>query len=529
MASEEQNDEPSCSYIYDKAISEIAERFRKYRKVIALNINPDELYSYMCEEELIAPEEFDCSSSTKEKTEVLLNAVETKGGDAYIIFIHNCLEQEKEHLGHSYVANLLLGKAFSPESLRKSERFKKLFRRNRVYLEKHINVDTLRSHLNEEGLLTSSEHETLLMPKTSKEKSSLLLNWLETKGPNGPLLFVKCLRNETEHNAHKEIIELVESEDDCEKDSAVVRRKRKAPQVLNSRCKIQCFYRKQIHASGVIISQEYLTVVKEIHTLQYSGEYKAAIVKVNEYKASGNTEFYIALLCRNWYAYVCNKASPEEVKRMVEEAMKLLEGVKNENRAILESRLQWMLSKHSWYSDNKEMAKEYIDKSLEIQTAYNVAPGEDTLITFYSKACTLLDTLSENWSPRDAAIARNFIERANDSAMQGETDFGLYLDHHLIRLAQLCLRSSPDHPGVCTDLNDLEEADSTLNQIDEDGLSPRTKCLYYITRCDYYRNMAQESEAVDYANMAHKIAQDSQFGTELASVEKRFQALGISV
>ena len=81
------------------------------------------------------------------------------------------------------------------------------------------------------------------------------------------------------------------------------------------------------------------------------------------------------------YAYVSCCKSSEDIHEMVEDAMKALQTVNNDNRAILESRYEWMLSKFYWYMNDKQKAQYHIHQSMLIQTVNQVAPGEDTLIT----------------------------------------------------------------------------------------------------------------------------------------------------
>ena len=71
--------------------------------------------------------------------------------------------------------------------------------------------------------------------------------------------------------------------------------------------------------------------------------------------------------CRNihglQYAGNCKVAkSSEDIHEMVEDAMKSLQTVNNDNRAILESRCEWMLSKFYWYMNDKQKAQYHIDQ-----------------------------------------------------------------------------------------------------------------------------------------------------------------------
>ena len=280
------------------------------------------------------------------------------------------------------------------------------------------------------------------MPMTRQNKVSFVLSLLETKGPTAHLLFVKCLEQNSENPSHKDLLHLFDIT------TEVHMLKRKATvQLQAARTVVSKFIPRQAKAHGIIVSLTYLEAVEKIHGLQYKGKCEAAIIEVEAYKSAGEVELYVALMCRNWYAYVNCHKSPKEIDNMVEDAMKSLQAVESDNRAILESRCKWMLSKYYWYMNDKKKAQHHIDESMLIQAAYQVAPGEDTLLTHYGKACTLLDTLAEQWSSTVAGWARKLIQNANDFAV--ESDYGLYLSHHCIRLAQISLRSSPQCPGVC--------------------------------------------------------------------------------
>ena len=509
----------------------IARRLKQHRSEISKNINPEELYNCMCEEGVAETElmeiVYDHNESRAAKVEAILNAIETNGKPNAFVQFADCANKEKQHLGHPYIAKLLLGEEI-PMSMRDDMKtsaiYKKQFVRSIKTLMCNINIEALLPSLFAKGLLTSDEWERLTTPVTSmtrQDKVSFVFRLLETKGPTAHLLFVNCLEEpkDNENPSHKELLELFSVVD---KDHTL---KRKQFTCTATSVKLVRHTPTQTKAHGIIVSQIYLEAVETIHELQYSGNCKAAIIEVEAYKSAGEVELYVALMCRNWYAYVNCHKSPQEIDDMVEDAMKSLQTVDNDNRAILESRCEWMLSKYYWYMNDKKKAQYHIDESLLIQTANQVAPGEDTLLTHYGKACTLLDTLAEHWSPRVASYARKLIQNANDFAVDG--NYGLYLSHHCIRLAQISLHSSPQCPGVCDNPSDLQEAASTLCSVNGDGLSPRTKCLFYITYSDLYRNMGDHEQALNYVQMAHSIAESSSFDTELKSIEKRFDALKV--
>ena len=464
--------------------------------------------------------------SRKHKAKVLLKAVESK--PKALVQFARYVEKDREHLGHSYVAKLLLGKEFSTSmhcDIIISARYKEKCREGIDTIMRNLNVDDLTPLLYKKGLLTSDEFDKLVNSQaimTREEKCHFVIHLLQTKGPIAHLLFVQCLEQaESENSSHKELLQLF----DVTQNICLSKRKAAEQTACSTTSKLLRYTPRQAKAHGVLLSQTYLEAVENIHGLQYAGNCKAAIIKVEEYKSAGKVELYVALMCRNWYAYVNCCKSSEDIHEMVEDAMKSLQTVNNDNRAILESRCEWMLSKFYWYKNDKQKAQYHIDQSMLIQTVNQVAPGEDTLLTHCGKACTLLDRLAEQWCPRIAKDARRLIQNANDFAVSG--DYGLYLSHHCIRLAQISLRSSPQCPGVCSDSSDLEEAAYTLDSVDVDSLSPRTKCLFYITYSDYHRNKSNHQGALDCVEKAHSIAQSSGFNTELKSIEKRFDALKV--
>ena len=512
----------------------IRERLKQHRREIIQSINPDELVHDHAMHELLG---FDLvedvvrgDRSARKKAEMILHTIESQDNSALLRFVQ-CLESEHDHLGHAFVAKRLLGTGLSDEMMKEmdtSYKYMMQCRRNAKRLRSDIDCHTLVPHLQAEQLLTGDEVQQLsLESMTRQKKNSLLLALLETKGPTAHMIFVQCLEKDDENPSHQELLQQLfdAAGEEVQCDGSGVKRKAIVQLVSEHTCKVPKFTPKQTMASGVIVSQRYLNIVKEVHEFQYNGNSEAAITKVETYRLSGQTELYVALMCRNWYAYVTCK-SPQQIEGMAEEAKKLLASVDGDNRHVLESRCEWMLSKYYYYKNNKEKSEQHIDRSMVIQGTYHVAQGEDTLLTHYGKACVLLEKLAEQWSPELAGEAEHLIENANDSAMESG-DFGVYLSHHQLRLAQLCLHSSSTHPGVCSDPKTLERAASIIDSIDMKSLSQRTKCLLYIIKSDYHRNIAECSEAMKCAKEAHRIAASSGFMTELDSVSRRFEALTV--
>lgn len=63
--------------------------------------------------------------------------------------------------------------------------------------------------MNQQHLLTDDENDTLLnMVLSERVRVLKLLQFMETKGPEGFMRFLKALADEPEHLGHKEITQL---------------------------------------------------------------------------------------------------------------------------------------------------------------------------------------------------------------------------------------------------------------------------------------------------------------------------------
>ena len=504
------------------------------------SLNPQELWASLCAVGLVQPCQYGdfTNQSRDSQVEFILGAIEKKGGEAYSDFLQ-CLEKADEHLGHAYVTSLLKGLPFgSKTDTTLSAIFKQKLRQHMPAMM-GIDTDALVPFLIQKQLLTPSETETLLnRTLTSREKINTLFSLLETKGPTAHFLFACCLQEENEHPTHQQLLCLIRSDDDDYNDgdddddedsSPCVRipQKRKALDFEDIPLPVVKVTKRdpdQVKAHGILISQCYYDKVKEIRRLHYLAQWTAADKIVDDCRQSGDKELYVAVMLRNCSGYVTRKLT-DAVKNTVEKAQKMCKEIKNDNGVILRSRCEWMLAKMYRYMNDSAKAQEHIENAFFIHVQYNVQPGEDTALSNYCQACILLESVAKRWCSREADFARKCLKTATDHAILG--DYGLYVSHHHIRLAQLCLHSSPHQVGACTDTNLLKEAGNALRSVDEDVLAPRTSCLFYLTKSDLYRNLKRFTEARKYAEMAHEISQRNNFKTELHSANKRFQALGI--
>ena len=227
--------------------------------------------------------------------EALLKAVESK--PHALTQFARYVEEDGEHLGHSYVAKLLLGhseefSASMRDDMTISARYKKQCRKGIDMIIRNLNVDDLTPLLYKSGLLTSDEFDRLVNSPamTRQDKVFFVIRLLQTKGPMAHLLFVQCLEQISDNPTHEELLQLF----GITKSGSLSKRKAVEQTTHNTTSKLLRYIPRQAKAQGILISQTYLEAVENIHGLQYAGNCKAAIVTVEEYKsaAAGKVELY---------------------------------------------------------------------------------------------------------------------------------------------------------------------------------------------------------------------------------------------
>ena len=526
----------------DVSPKDLSQNLQHHRDEIIKSINPSELYPCLVKDELLSLQDIQTirepQSSRRKEAEAILCLVEKKGERSHKPYARllRSLKSARQHLGHAYVISLLEGTDFAPRTeLNASASIKSRLSSKLPCVIDGINIGALVPFLRREQLLTDEETEILeSQTKTTRDKAlTLFTTIIETKGPTAHYKFASCLKEEKEHLTHQELLQDLlqpssgsdegdsDDDQDDDKDSAKAGHKRKADhEIAPAAVKVTKGNPEIIRAKGILISHTYNSKVKEIRRLHYSAKWDEAekLVSDLECRLPEDIEMYVAVSLRNCSGYVTRKKI-DCVESRVQKARMLCKQIKSDNRVILESRCEWMLAKLHRYLGRMQTAQEHIDKALEMQS--RIGPGEDTALGHYCQACILIRALSEEWSDEKAERAKEHLRIASDHAVLG--DFGLYISHHKIRLAQLCLRSSQYHPGTCTD-EALEEASQalTLNVL---KLEPRTRCMYYYTKSDLFRNADKLNEAKGFATMACDLAKEYNFTSELQAITIRFKVL----
>ena len=557
--------------VCDPKALQISHSLKVHRSKIASVINFVELEVYLNHKGFLDDGEGDhitTDLSQEDGVELVLARVKQRGDEGFKDFLW-CLEQDSDwHIGHVYAIALLRGDTFTDETQREIEHSMKLRQKYHKQLdvmrimENSLNTHDLIPSLRAHQLLTDDETEELSLPKYSRrERITKLLQILDTKGPLADLYFTHALADAVRENpAHCDILEQVycqnfegimgESED-VERDSAststILGKRRRSLITKPYATKMPISNPRQVQAHGIILSEDYFNRINDIRRLHYRGKWDEAdeVVKEcqrfkptstetrnlwnDEESLTVHIELYVAVALRNCSGYITRKMT-EKVLSIVSEAKELCRRIDNDNGRVLESKCEWMLAKLYRYSKEYGKAMEHIENAQLIHLRYNIAPGEDTTLCNYCKGCILGSQLAmtKQWSSKKFEEARLCLRKATEHA--AIRDYAIYQSHHMIRLAQLCLLSSQFEAGTSEDIDRITEAEAALNShyIDKQVLAPRTKCLFYVTRSDLYRNKGELKLAEEEAQRAYDIAVENDFKTEKKSAKVRLEALKVT-
>lgn len=503
------------------------------RREICDNINPTELVSYLITKEILTRKECRLmkSMNVEEKNDFIMDAVENQDGDAYDRFLC-CLDAESNHLGHSYIASLLRGKVFAKKAdIQQSMDIRERLKQH-MPAAMDIDVDALIPFLFSRRLLTNGESKQLKSEITNNDKAiTLFTSILESKGPTGYLLFAQSLEAEVEHPVHHDLLAKITScasiSSSEKKRPALMRTHSTETEIPQAKLPKQMFP-NAIFATGTLKSDLYFKYSQEVNLLNNSGHYDKAQQIVDKCEQSGDKELYVAVLLRSCEVLV----NREEFQGMVEEnitkAKRICQDINTDNGTILWSRCQYAMAHLCRYTNRLEEAVKCIGESSMI-IHHNNVQGEDRVLVSYEQGCVNLCSLAMEAAPNKFIFETTVkcFKDASEHALNG--DFGLFTEHHRIRLAQLYLRSSPSHAGTSTSPEFIKEARTVLDGLNgsEERMAPRTQTLFYIARSDLHRNAQEHDLAFSFARRAHSIASEKRFDTELESINGRFAALQI--
>ena len=191
--------------------SVLEERIATHHTEIEQYANISELCPHLIAEGLLNHEEKEYLESRAidvHKISRVLDSLKEKE-NGFTKFL-TCVKNETSHLGHIYIASLLEGRQFAPESeLKLSVLCKQRIDSKRVKLaEGGLHFSYLMPHLQQESLLTDDQAEEMLEEMKTEEMDTEEFLWiLDTKGPLAHGQFASCLHAEKEQKSHDELYE----------------------------------------------------------------------------------------------------------------------------------------------------------------------------------------------------------------------------------------------------------------------------------------------------------------------------------
>ena len=187
------------------------------------------LGSHLCSRNLLHPSDYETlhglSSNKQRGNHLYMQILPHKGSSTYRQ-IYECLKDETEHCGHRDLVKIL-DKALndrhpSQSSMPTDTSITKLNYTDEIILRESVccqmstfvestDFNTLSSHLYSRKLLHSSDYETLTSMLSNKDRGNhLYMQILPHKGRTTYRQLYECLKNETEHMGHADLLKLLD-------------------------------------------------------------------------------------------------------------------------------------------------------------------------------------------------------------------------------------------------------------------------------------------------------------------------------
>ena len=539
----------------------LAERIVMYRKEVEQHTNVSELSLYLSQEGLLDHEDMEyllSRASNGEKTSRVLDSLADKP-NGFTKFLA-CIKRETDHMGHTYIAALLEGRQYAPESeVQLSAECKQRIDNNIVELKKGIHLSTLVPYLGQAylpsiyghvktQLLTNSEVEKLLS-RESKEglqaKVMGLFVILERKGPVAHSQFARCMHDEYEHLTHRTLYEeifgdldlqptssLSSSEDDriCKSNRKPKRKNEFDQKGADSELVVAKRSPRWLEMDGPLKGKKYLRLMRLCYRYHHSGQHSALETEVHKIMSNSEYPLEFQALAR------VELALSYTFQGKNERALQLIEGqdgallicgkISGNNASFLIGRCMHLLSGLHRYAKQYDKAKDYAMKAL---TALHCAePGQESSIANYVNACIFLECLSTGSTtrhPTDVRTIEQCFRSAISHAHLSEIAMYVILPQSHIRLAQLFLGSTQYSSGTPTNPESFRKARDSLDAVDLKVISQRSKSLYYMVESDWYKIKGDVPKAIEQAECACNIAESIQFTLGVSSAQARLESL----
>ena len=464
------------------------------------------------------------------------------GQDAYARFLQ-CLREEREHLGHHHIANLLEGTKCDVHDVNISRLTQQGIMNMGPMLSSYLSIKELLPSLRQNKLLTLSELELLHEDSALENnlKVQTLLTILETKGPTAHLIFFHCLEREKSHRGHEDIYrELCRQVDESltlfsERETLTRSSDEDNEQELSldvvelvAVCEPHCRTPCRLGLEGSLAGEEHIYEMRQLQQHRYHGRWDCFRQGIDDLTMS--SDINVTAVGKLHYAVASIMSGNTNLSlQLVNEVEKMCSTLYGNNNQILLGRCLYIRSAVHRHLQDYDSARRYLD--LSKQKLANSEPGADTASLYYHEGTLQLDLLqqqsgSSSCSRRQREKAEKSFRMAVEHAEHGQSGLPLIAWHSKVFLALLYLGSS--HDSVSQELpsiTDLDRAESILSTLDCGHLPPRTLALYHIAYSDIYRWKGDLAQARHNATLGLTKAEQGNFAFEKKFAFHRLQSL----
>ena len=524
--------------------NQVKRRLKRHKRIIGRWLNVLELIPYLCQRRLIDSEKDRgrlLTLHSRQKRSKIVSRItkalasrDRGGAGAHVEFLC-CLRDEREHLGHRYIAELLQGvrecDLAEDVKLNVSQLICKSLYTIEPFIQSQISLKELLPHLHQQKLLTLSEFKYLLEDSAQENswKVQKLLDILSTKGPIAYYLFFQCLEQEKSHRGHEDIYRelclLIDTEYCKEMLAGGTAKIDEEGVTLITICEMPVRTPCRLGLEGSLAGDEHVGEMRTLQQHRYHGRWDCFRRGIDGLTESDDINVTAVGKLHNAVANIMSGDTNVSL-RLVNEVEKLCSVLYGNNAQVLMGRCHYIRSAVYRHHQDYDSARYYLD--LSSQKLENSKPGADTASLYYHEGTLQLDLLQQGGScsrkQRDSA-ERSF-RMAVEHAEHDDSGLPLIAWHSKVFLALLYLGSSHDSVAhVLPSVTDLNRAESILNTLDYNQLPSRTLALYHIAYSDIYRWKNDLTLARHNAELGLIKAEQGNFAFEKRFAAHRLQCL----
>lgn len=516
---------------------ELSHRVSEYAVEIAKSFNPQELVPILVERGLLSDKErkqlveLTCRQGQREK----LLEYFRRSPEPFL----QCLEREKDHMGHKYIVALVTEVEFAiKELVQKSKEYEERVKQNRQEIVRDLDMTYLVPVMLKTELLTQIDAAELKEWTTYEEKSIYLLDEvLVTKGPLAYVCLANCLEREHIVPRHAELFELItgkkprspdmyndsegSSDEESETDHESISSTASTTVPKPKRQAVVC------SPEPPLIGAAYESVMKVLWESCHRGQWDILEREARKLTDDDRTDVQLKIIAwvelarshifrQNW-AKVDDYI--QRVRSLIDEA-----NISRTNAAYLVSRAELVLFLKYLFIKDLTRAQQQLDLAKEalFNVDISVPCEEDAAWILYCNGCLQLEQIWTNHS--DSVETKEDFETAIRHACSYCKD--TIQQHSYIRLAQLYLGCSHFNVGTARDQESIKRARDYLGKVwaSADSLPSRSEALYFIALSDLHRNTGALEQAQECAQKAVDLA-SAGFRTEQSAAQRRLEAV----